>query len=284
MDPLLHILLVEDSAAYADYIRSELASGGGAFAVSHADHLNAAVVLLRAGAIDVVLLDLGLPDSDGLATVHRVVEAAGGVPIVVLSSLDDAGLATAAVQAGAQDYLIKSDIEGRVLARVIRYAVERRAAEARLRERDAHYRSIVESSLDAIVSMDREGRVIEFNPAAEAMFEMPRTQALGRDLAGLIMPERLRERHRAGLARHLSTGETRLLNRRVELTGIRADGSEFPLELTISKLSAAAPIFTGFIRDLSERRRADEAQQQALARIAEQASLLDKAQDAILVR
>lgn len=284
MDDLLHILLVEDSTAYANYIREELTSGEGVFTVSHADRIRAALVLLRAGGIDVILLDLGLPDSDGLATVHRVVEAGGGIPIIVLSSLDDPGLATAAVQAGAQDYLVKSEIEGRVLARVIRYAVERRAAEARLHERDAHYRSIVEASLDAIISMDHEGRVIEFNPAAEAMFETPRTRALGRDLTALIMPERLREQHRVWLARHLATGDSTVLNRRVELTGRRADGSEFPLELTISKLSAAVPIFTGFIRDLSERRRADEAQQQALARIAEQASLLDKARDAILVR
>lgn len=284
MGDLVRILLVEDSDAYANYIRDELALSTDAFTVSHADRVSAAVGFLRAGGIDVILLDLGLPDSDGLATMHRVVEAAGGVPIVVLSSLADPGLATAAVQAGAQDYLIKSEIEGRILARVIRYAIERRAAEARLRERDAHYRSIVESSLDAIISMDREGRVVEFNPAAEAMFETPRAQALGRDLAGLIMPEHQRERHRLGLARHLSTGEHTFLNRRVELTGMRGNGSEFPLEVSISKLSVSAPIFTGFIRDLSERRRADEAQQQALARIAEQASLLDKAQDAILVR
>ena len=116
-----------------------------------------------------ILLDLGLPDSDGLATVHRMVEAAGDVPIVVLSGLADPGLATAAVQAGAQDYLVKTELEGRVLTRVIHYAVERRAAQVRLRERDAHYRSIVESSLDAIISMDEAGRIIEFNPAAESI-------------------------------------------------------------------------------------------------------------------
>lgn len=280
----IHVLLIEDSDAYANYIREELTLGSGAFSVSHADRISAAVELLRVGGIDVILLDLGLPDSDGLATVHRVVGAAGGVPIIVLSSRADPSLATATVQAGAQDCLIKTDIDSRILTRVIHYAIERRAAEARLRERDAHYRSIVEASLDAIISMDEAGRVREFNPAAEAMFGCSRAQALGRDLAELIMPERMRARHRAGLAHHRATGDERVIGRRLELVGMRADGSEFPVELTISKLSAATPIFTGFIRDLSERRRAEEAQQLALARIAEQASLLDKAQDAILVR
>jgi len=283
MNALLHVLLLEDSAAYANYIRDELASGAGAFTISHADRVSAAVVLLGAGGIDVILLDLGLPDSDGLATVHRMVEAAGDVPIVVLSGLADPGLATAAVQAGAQDYLVKTELEGRVLTRVIHYAVERRAAQVRLRERDAHYRSIVESSLDAIISMDEAGRIIEFNPAAESMFGRTRSQAHGSELADLI-PERMRAQHRAGLARYVATGKTAIVGRRLEMTGLRADGSEFPIELAISRLSTALPHFIGSIRDLSERRRAEEAQQRACARIAEQASLLDGARDAIHVR
>ena len=280
----LHVLLVEDSAAYASYLRAELKVGDGRFIVSHAARLGDALARLGAGGIDVILLDLTLPDSDGLATVHRVREAAGGVPIIVLTGVADAGMATAAVQAGAQDYLVKAEIEGRVLIRVMHYSVERRAAEARLHERDAHYRSIVESSLDAIVSIDEGGRVIEFNPAAESMFGRPRSQAIGGDLAELIIPERMRGSHRAGLARHVATGQSALIDRRLEMTGLRADGSEFPLELTISNMSGPAPRFIGFIRDLSERRRAEEAAQRAMERIAEQASLLDRARDAILVR
>jgi len=282
-DPL-HVLLVEDSAAYASYIREELTVGDGRFVVSHAERVGQAVDRIGAGGIDVILLDLGLPDSGGLATVHRVLAVAIDVPVVVLSGTADDDLATAAVKAGAQDYLVKTQIEAHVLARVIHYAVERRAAAARLRERDAHYRSIVESSLDAIVSIDESGRITEFNPAAESMFGRSRSQVIGEDLADVIIPERLRAQHRAGMARYAATGESAVTDRRREMSGLRADGSEFPVELTISRMSAASPCFIGFIRDLSERRRAQQAQERSLERIAEQASLLDHARDAILVR
>ncbi len=282
-DPL-HVLLVEDSAAYASLIRDQLTDVDRQFIFSHVDRVSEAIIRLSNGGIDLILLDLGLPDSDGLDTLHRVQAVAGGVPIVVLSGVADPTRATAAVQAGAQDYLVKSQIEGRVLARVIHYAVERRAAEARFHERDAHYRSIVESSLDAIISMDERGRIIEFNPAAESMFGRSRSQALGGDLADLIIPERLRESHRAGMVRHAATGKSNVIDHRLEMTGMRADGTEFPVELTVSRIAAGSPNFIGFLRDLSERRLAEEAQRRFLERIAEQASLLDRARDAILVR
>jgi len=280
-----HVLLVEDAAAGSSRVREGLAASDGLFQVTSANRLSDAIARLGEGGIDVVLLDLSLPDSAGLDTLHGVQAAAGDVPVVVLSGLLDQAMATEAVKAGAQDYLVKSDLETRILNRVIRYAIERRAAEARLRERDAHYRSIVESSLDAIISMDDEGIVIEFNPAAEAMFRRSRAGAIGQELAGLIVPERLREMHRQGFARHLTTGQSAILGRRLELVGLRADGSEFPVELTIARVPrGAGPSFTGFIRDLSERQRAETERNQALSRVAEQASLLDRARDAILVR
>ncbi|HEX4915872.1 MAG TPA: response regulator, partial [Vicinamibacterales bacterium] len=128
-DPVApHLLLVEDNPSYSDYISKELAGGLRSFRVTHAGSLAAALPLLAAGGIDVVLLDLALPDSDGIATLHRVQVAAGDVPIVVLSALRSQQIAAAAVQAGAQDYLVKSEISGAVVERVVRYAIDRRAA------------------------------------------------------------------------------------------------------------------------------------------------------------
>jgi PAS domain S-box-containing protein len=279
-----HVLLVEDNAAYAGYIQDTLAASDGSFRVTTADSLSKAVGHLAAGGINVVLLDLSLPDSEGLATLHGAQKAAGGVPIVILSGILDQAVAMAAVQSGAQDYLVKSEIQEAVLTRVVRYAIERQAADARLRERDVHYRSIVESSFDAVISVDAGG-VTEFNPAAEAMFGFRRADVLGKDLATLIVPERMRAGHREGLARQLADPRAVIRERRIELVGRRADDTEFPLELTLSKLSTVSgPVLTAFIRDLSERRRAEDAERNALSRIAEQASLLDQARDAILVR
>ncbi|HEX6164558.1 MAG TPA: PAS domain S-box protein [Vicinamibacterales bacterium] len=284
MPALIRVLLVEDNAAYSAFVNEALASAASDFQITTADSLRAAIGHLETQAFSVVLLDLHLPDSDGLDTIHRVQGAAGNVPVVVLSGVMNQDLAMASLQAGAQDYLLKNDIHPSVITRVIRYAIERRAAETRLHERDIHFRSIVESSFDAIVSIDGRGTVTEFNPAAEQMFGRSRASVLGRELAEVVIPERLREAHRDGVARQADPAAT-IGRRRVELVGMRGDGSEFPLELTLSKVpTASGPVFTAFIRDLSERRKAEADQHRALSRIAEQASLLDQARDAIIVR
>ena len=125
--------------------------------------------------------------------------------------------------------------------------------------------------------MDQTG-ITEFNPAAEAMFGRRRAEVLGADVAALIVPERMRAAHREGVRRQFAHPGTALARQRHEFIGLRADGREFPLELTLTKHdSVHGPVLTAFIRDLTERDR-------ALSRIAEQASLLDQARDAILVR
>ena len=132
-----------------------------------------------------------------------------------------------------------------------------RAAEA-LRESEARKGAMLEAALDAIVSIDAGGRIIEFNPAAEAMFGYPREQVLGAQMVELIVPPALRARHREGLRRYLGGGEPRILGRRVELSALRVDGTEFPIELTITRVALPdAPSFTAYIRDISERKRGE---------------------------
>jgi PAS domain S-box-containing protein len=140
-----------------------------------------------------------------------------------------------------------------------------RRAEARreelrttLRENEAHKAAMVETALDCIISMDHEGKVIEFNSAAERTFGYRREDALGRELAELIIPPALREQHRRGLAHYLATGDGPVLNRRIELTAVRADGTEFDVELTVTRIAAPGPsLFTGFIRDISGPKQAE---------------------------
>ncbi len=148
-------------------------------------------------------------------------------------------------------------------------------------EADAWHTAIFDSALDCIVTMDREGRVLEINPAAERMFGYRSDEARGREMAELIIPERYRERHRAGLKRHLETGQTNMIGRRIEVYGTHADGTEIPLELTVTKLHReGAPVFTAFMRDLTERRRAEKAAKQSEAKLH---LLVDRSSDAILL-
>ena len=133
----IHLLLIEDSPDDALLIRENLAESRRAvFEVLHADLLSTALNRLAAGGVDVILLDLQLPDSHGLATFHRVQEAAPCVPVVVLSGFEDEDTALHAVQNGAQDYLVKGQVQPAELDRTVRYAIERNRTSAALAERN----------------------------------------------------------------------------------------------------------------------------------------------------
>lgn len=115
----------------------------------------------------------------------------------------------------------------------------------------------LEAALDCVIMADASGRVVEFNRAAERTFGYTREEALGRTLAELIVPPSLRQRHTRAFARFVETREGRLHGRRVELTGMRADGSEFPVELALSRVASDPLLICGALRDLSEAKRAE---------------------------
>ena len=131
-EPEIKVLLVEDEPAFADLLRLVLhQDSAAAFALTHVESLRDTLRRLREDRWDVVLLDLSLPDQHGLRTYTEAHTSAPSVPIIVLTGSDDETLALQAVREGAQDYLVKGQFDGRTLARVIRYAIERkRAAEA----------------------------------------------------------------------------------------------------------------------------------------------------------
>jgi PAS domain S-box-containing protein len=135
---------------------------------------------------------------------------------------------------------------------------ERRTAEHARRQSEARKHAILETSLDAIVIMDHEGRVVEFNPAAEKTFGYERSEVLGRILAEVIIPARLREAHREGPAQFLTTNPGDIVGRRIESIAMRKDGSELPVELAITRiLLDGPPTFAGHIRDLTDRKQAE---------------------------
>ena len=127
--PTTTILLVEDNEGDVRLLREAFAeTGGGAFQIVHARRLSDAMKHMQESQFDVVLLDLSLPDSHGLDTITHMIHAARSVPVVVLTGSDDKDLAIRAVQMGAQDYLIKGQIDGALLTRATGYAIERQRA------------------------------------------------------------------------------------------------------------------------------------------------------------
>jgi PAS domain S-box-containing protein len=112
---------------------------------------------------------------------------------------------------------------------------------------------ILAAALDCVIVIDHESRVVEWNGAAEQTFGYTRAEALGRDMAELIIPPALRDAHRAGLARYLSAGHGPILNQRIEVRAIRRNGQEFPVELTVVPVEESPPRFAAYLRDITER-------------------------------
>jgi PAS domain S-box-containing protein len=160
---------------------------------------------------------------------------------------------------------------------------ERRLAEERLRQEETELKrsearkaAILDSALDCIVTIDHEGCITEFNPSAERTFGYRRDEVVGKLLADLIIPPSFRESHQRGLARYLATGEAPVLGRRLEMTAVRADGSEFPVELAITRIPLdGPPSFTGYLRDITERKQAIDERKRAEIQLAGEKRLLE---------
>ncbi|MGA7339642.1 MAG: PAS domain S-box protein, partial [Terracidiphilus sp.] len=147
---------------------------------------------------------------------------------------------------------------------------DQKRAEEELRGSEARKTAILDSALDCIVTIDHEGCITEFNPAAERTFGYRRSEVMGKRLSEVMIPPSDREKHRQGLARYNATGEARILGKRLELTAMRADGTEFPVELAITRIPMdGPPSFTGYLRDITERRRAEQELRRSEAFLAE---------------
>ena len=308
----MNSLLVEDNPADARLIREMLKeSPAGTFQLQHVARLDSALERLSQEPFDVVLLDLGLPDSQGMETLILAQKASGGVPIVVLTGLDDEDFALEAMRGGAQDYLVKGRFDGELLVRTIRYAVQRKRAEEEVRrlnaeleqrvaERTAQFQmandelvkqiverkraeealrigeqrlaSVIDNAMDGIITVDENQRVVLFNAAAEKIFGCSASEVIGKPL-DRFLPERFRASHRSDIQTFGATGKSaRSMHAPATIYGQRANGEEFPLEATISQASISGQkLYTVILRDITQRKQAEE-----LARLYAQSREMDR--------
>lgn len=170
-------------------------------------------------------------------------------------------------EAGRDERLIGSM---EVIGMLFGQLAERSRGEAQRYALLQRHRATLEATLDPIVAMDHDGRVLEFNPAAERVFGYTREEAIGADMGDLIVPAELRDAHRAGLRRYLATEQPRVLDQRIELEAACADGRRIPVELTITRIAVdGPPVFTGQLRDITDRRRQEAELKASRARIVE---------------
>ena len=186
---------------------------------------------------------------------------AGGHALGTLCVIDHEPRTLTPAQQNALQALARQVIARLELRRGI---AERARAEQKLRESEALKAAILNSALDSIITINAEGRVVEWNAAAAETFDYPSALAVGRELTELIIPDAYREAHQRGMAHYLATDVGPVLGQRIEITAIRADGCEFPVELAITPLQLASGThFTATLRDISARKEAEAALQQA---------------------
>ncbi|MFQ5433501.1 MAG: PAS domain S-box protein, partial [Anaerolineae bacterium] len=136
---------------------------------------------------------------------------------------------------------------------------EREQTEIALRESESQTRQIVDNALDAVISMDADSRILEWNQQAEATWGWSREDVIGQDLTEIVMPERFRQGHQEGLKKFLATNEGPILNKRIEITALHREGHEFPIELSVTAVPTGDTyIFNAFLRDISERKQAEQ--------------------------
>ncbi|HRC43427.1 MAG TPA: response regulator, partial [Nitrospira sp.] len=194
-----------------------------------------------------VLLDLGLPDGDGSSVLRTLQEEQPQLPVIILTAYTSADRTVGSLTQGAFACLTKPydrDELRAVLRRAIgiqALAAKAELAEHALSESEARFRSLVEAATDSIVLADHNGHILSWNQAASRLFGYTDDEVRGHPLT-MLMPQRYRAAHERGLARVKETGQSRLIGRLVELEGLRKDGSEFPIELSLAMWRADAAV------------------------------------------
>jgi len=259
----VRVLLVEDERDYARLLQTVLKGAKGRdFAVEVASTLADALGRARHRTFDVVVLDLGLPDSKGAATVERLHTEAPQLPIVVLSGQDDDTTVYQALEGGAQEYLVKDAWSKELFLHALDYAIERQRAEESARRCERKYQELADSLPQIVFELNREARVTFAN--RHALNEFGYTQAdLDRGLNGLemLVPE---DRERAGRAIREVLEGAEVAD--LEFTALRRDGSTFPVATYARPIleQGSATGVRGILIDVTERLAAAERQRKIM--------------------
>jgi diguanylate cyclase (GGDEF)-like protein/PAS domain S-box-containing protein len=238
------VLMIEDNPGDARLLREMFnEEGSNIFGLIHVESMSDAENILETHSVNIILLDLGLPDAQGLAAVQRAQAAAPRVPIVVLTGLDDESLAAQALQEGAQDYLVKGQIvsgsgqvETRGLLRALRYAIERKAMEEALFVEKERAQVTLNCIGDAVICTDVWGNIAFLNVAEENMTGWSRREALGHPMAEVFQIIDATSRKANPNPMEMAVGQNEIVNLPSNSLLIRRDGFETPIE------GCAAPI------------------------------------------
>lgn len=269
----LRLLIIDDNPGDRRLVEAELAFGAiDRFHVVGGGSLAEATVLLEGGVFDVAVLDMGLPDSQGLDTVRRFGHLAPDLPFVVLTGLNDRDTGIAAVASGAQDYLVKGDLRGDVLERALNHAMERKRGEAQMRESEARLRNILEVSPVGVAITDDKGRAFYANPWLVDLLGGGAADFLSYPAHNFYADPAVRE----ALIGDIMAGRP-VHNR--EVTFVKMDGARITCLVTMSTTTwKGEQAILSWLYDISDRK----ANEQALLEAKEQAELAARAKSEFL--
>lgn len=273
MNDPIRVLYIEDNPVDARLLKEELqmADSSRMVRLESVDRLELGLERLADNEIQAVLLDLSLPDSQGLESLQRVLSAAPQLPVIVITGRSDEETGIQALKAGAQDYLVKSQVSGGLLVRVIQHALQRKQTEIALRESEQRFRLVVQSAPIAIISVNAEGRIDLANTQSERLFGYSTNELIGQPIEVLV-PRMLRDGHRHLLQKYMTEPQTISLNLRHPLVGMHRDGIEIPMEIGLAPYQSSDGLhILALINDITERKYAVDALRQREA-------LLDKSQ------
>jgi PAS domain S-box-containing protein len=233
------LLLIEDNERDAALIQTYLRRDGEA--VRRVDRLSAGLEIVRGEPVSEVLLDLNLPDSRGVDTLSKVLEAAPTVPVVVISGLDDPQTVGRAMEAGARDYLVKARLDSETLRRVIGRARERPRTEADFRFTENRYRAVLEAMQEGLVAIDANGVITYVNDPFVELIQHPAHEILGRSVFDFLDP------WNANIARRYLERRRKGLMDRYDISLLRPDGTRANLSVVGTPLLDAHGEFMGSV-------------------------------------
>jgi PAS domain S-box-containing protein len=253
MDKKIEILLFEDNPGDAGLIEEMLAEFASfPYELKNFETLSEGLSLLKESQFDVILSDLGLPDSDGIDTFLEIHARNSRIPIIILTGMNDEKIGIEAVKKGAQDYLVKGQVDGRLLKRSIQYSIERKKAEERVK----NLASVVESSNDAIITKSLDGIITSWNQGAEQIYGYSAEEIMGKSSA-ILIPLALGE-ETIKLAEMIKQGEK---IRQYETSRLRKDGKIIDVSMTLSPIFETSGKLTAIsviARDITESKKAEE--------------------------
>ena len=251
-----HVLIVNDDAASGGALQELLAADGYSVAqIGSGARISEAITTAKA---DLVLLDTELTGADPFELLNELKKGgpAQDIPVIFMVTPDDVEAKVKGLESG-DDMIIKPFEVREVLARIERQVTVSKVRTA-LRESEAKFRSVMESAIDAIISGDAEGRIRSWNTAATVLFGYTEEEVIGRPIE-VIIPERYHKSHQEGIRRVSSGGPHHVIGSTVELSAVRKDETEFPVELSLATwFLDDERYYTGIIRDISERKQAEQ--------------------------